>query len=108
VAVSRDPFDRVLGRRRGSGRKVTDDVSLPPVERARRLMKRLAGSERPLVQRILIEQQQAADLGLELRHGFWTDTDGEERWALSAIYFQDEFIGFSDVSEGEWRLLRVD
>jgi hypothetical protein len=90
--MSSDPFDGVLGRRRGSTRNVTDEVSLSPVELARRLVRTLARSERPLVQRILLEQQLAADLGLELRHGFWTETDGDERWALSAIYFDDEFL----------------
>lgn len=107
MAVSADRFDHVLGRRRGSDR-ADDGAARSPVDRARRLMSALAAGQGSLLERIVAEQRSAHQLGLELRPGFWSPVDGDERWALYAIYFDDEFVGFSDFTDSGGRLLRFD
>jgi hypothetical protein len=61
-----------------------------------------------LVEAILREHRVAEELGLTLRPGYWTDTDGEHTWALTAVYSGDELVGFSGVSDANWVLLRCD
>lgn len=108
MAVSSDAFDGVLPRGRGS-RRDERDTPRSPLERARRLVASVADHRGSLLRRVGLERRLADELGLELRPGYWTDADGEECWALCAVYCDGECVGFSDLSgEGACGLLRFD
>jgi hypothetical protein len=108
--VTGDAFDGVFPPGRGTnGRHDSLELRLPR-ELARRLVAALGTGHgsRSLLQRICQERRWAAELGLELQPGYWRCCDGNDQWGLTAIYFDDEFVGFSELTDADCRLLRFD
>lgn len=109
--MSGDPFDRVLPGRRGRGRghdREDEDAPRSPIDRARMLVAALEGHRGSVIEAARVERRMADELGLELRPGNWIAVGDGERWALSAVYCDDEFIGFSLMDNQTWLLLRHD
>jgi hypothetical protein len=111
VAVNGDPFDRVLPGGRGRGRNCDREDENSPrsaMDRARVLVAALERHRGSVIETVRIERRMADELGLDLRPGTWVDVGDGERWALSAIYYDEEFIGFSLMADQTWLLLRPD
>lgn len=103
-----DAFDRLLGRWRGVARGDAPE-HLTPLARARQLIAGLAGmTTEDTVQRLRTQHRLADELKLTIVAGHWTNFAGNQRRALDALYDGDELVGFFELSDGRWRLLRPD
>jgi hypothetical protein len=107
MAMREDPFDSVLGRGRGS-HDVARDRQPSGLDLARALVQRLDGQRGSVADAAQLELDLGRELGLELCPGRWTLCGEGVEWALTAIYYGGEFVGFWGTDAGACRLLRFD